>query len=635
MKYCNKRILSSILIFATAFALAGCASSQTASTSSNVLNASSVVTADTSAIDWSYSTRDQDPSYDVSSATKITLGTASSISGSGATVSGSTVTITAAGTYILSGTLTDGQIVVNAGDDAKVQIVLNAVTITCSNGPALVVNNADKVFVTLASTTSNTLSDGSTHATVTNAQGEATDQDGVIFSYSDIAFNGSGSLTINASYANGIVGKDDVVFTGGSYTVNAKNDGIQGKDSVKILNGTFTITAGGDGIQSSRDDNTAKGFIAIDGGTFAITSTDDGIHAYNVVRITGGSGTITAGGGAGTSTTTSATSTTTTTRTGMQGASSMQQQQSSANTSTSKGIVSDTAVIVTGGSYTVNAGDDAVHSNASIEVSGGTLKLSAGDDGMHADTSLLITAGDITISKSYEGIEGANITIGGGTIHITSSDDGLNAAGGSDSSASQGLNDQFSQSTSTGYYINIYGGYLCVTAAGDGLDSNGDLYITGGTTVVNCSSGNDNNAIDWQTSGVVDGGVVASIGSSGMAENFSSNSTQGSILYNSATFQAGTVITLADSSGNVIFSFTPTVTSNSLLLSAPGVANASSYSIYTGGTSTGTDGFTLGGTLNGTKAATVTASSGGTYSTNGGAGNSFGPGTQNKTQGAR
>jgi len=134
---------------------------------------------------------------------------------------------------------------------------------------------------------------------------------------------------------------------------------------------------------------------------------------------------------------------------------------------------------------------------------------------------------------------------------------------------------------------------------------------------------------------VVDGGVVASIGSSGMAENFSSNSTQGSILYNSATFQAGTVITLTDSSGNAIFSFTPTVTSNSLLFSAPGIVNGNSYLIYTGGVSTGTDGFTLGGTVSGTKVATVTASSAGTYSTNGGAGNTFGTGTQNKTQTSR
>ena len=239
-----------------------------------------------------FTERDESRTYDEEDVTAvITLrGDAVLIDGTGAAAGGTTVTITEAGVYVLSGTLGDGEIIVDAGDTDKVQLVLNGVDITNADGPAILVRSADKVFVTLTEGSENTLLDtGEAYAA---DESLSSNLDGVIFSKADLVLNGSGSLSVNASYANGIVGKDDLKITGGTYTITAADKGIEANDSIRIENADITIDAGDDGIHTDTDDTAGKGYVYIASGTLTISAGDDGIHAATALVITGGSITV-------------------------------------------------------------------------------------------------------------------------------------------------------------------------------------------------------------------------------------------------------------------------------------------------------------------------------------------------------
>lgn len=211
---------------------------------------------------------------------------------SGVYISGNIITITKEGTYVLSGALSEGQIVVDA-DSAKVQLVLDNADITCASSAAIYVKNADKAFITLA--------EGSENILMNTAEYEAIDDnniDAVIFSKDDLTLNGKGTLTINSEYGHGIVSKDDLKLVGGTYNITAKNHALSGKDSVRIADGTYNLTSGKDGIHSENADDDEKGFVYIASGDFTIESTGDGIDASYVVQIDDGDFDITAGGGA-------------------------------------------------------------------------------------------------------------------------------------------------------------------------------------------------------------------------------------------------------------------------------------------------------------------------------------------------
>ena len=244
--------------------------------------ASAVSTIDVSGL---FSDRDLEGTYDESEAVVIELTGGTASCGSGyVSIDGGTVTITGEGVYLLSGTLTDGQIIVNAGDTDKVQLVLAGADITSSASAAIYSLEADKVFVTLAEGTENSLSNGGEYISI-----DDNNIDAVIFSKTDLTLNGSGSLTITAAAGHGVVSKDDLVITGGSYTVNAARHGLDGKDSVAIADGTFTITSGKDGIHTENSDDLTLGALYISGGTFDITAQGDGVSAQGTLRIDGGS----------------------------------------------------------------------------------------------------------------------------------------------------------------------------------------------------------------------------------------------------------------------------------------------------------------------------------------------------------
>lgn len=495
---------------------------------------------------------DRDLSGDYSECTDITLSdSTASCSDSSVTVADGSVTITKAGTYKFSGTFT-GQIIVNAGDSDKVQLVLDNASITKEGSAALYIINADKVFITTVKGTENTLSSTGEFA----SSDDATNVDGAIFSKSDITFNGSGTLNVKCESKHGIVTKDDLKITGGTYNITSASQGLSGKDSVRIAGGNITVTSGTDGIHSENTDDTEKGYVYISGGTLNITSGKDCIDASGTVEIKDGTFTFKAGGGSSEKTT-------------------------GDSTESYKGIKADGVLTISGGMFDIDTLDDAIHSSADVTVSGGTLDISTGDDGIHSGNNTVVSGGEINIAKCYEGLEGQTVTVSGGKVTLTSSDDGINAAGGDNHGVGGGFGpDSFSADSDA--KITITGGEIHVNASGDGLDSNGDIEISGGTVYVYGPTSNGNGSLDYENNAVITGGTVIMAGSSGMAMNFGSESTQGSILASTGNASAGTAVKLTDSSGNVIAEFTPTVSFQTVVISTPDITSDGTYTLTVG-----------------------------------------------------
>ena len=294
MKY--KKVV--VLLAVATLGIAGCGKgNDTAkSTSTEMVTLSSSGHATVSTVNLTegkYSEEKLDASWDEKSAVKITLnGDSVTADDKNVEVDGSKVTITGAGTYVLSGTLSDGQIVVDSDDKDSVRLVLNGAEITCSNSSAIWVKDGETI-ITLADGTENTLTDGAEYTT----DSEDDEPKAAVYAKDDLTFNGSGSLTVNGNYKNGIQCKDALKFVSGTYTITAANNGLVGKDSVSVKDGSYTITSGGDGIKSTNTDETDKGYVIIDGGTFTITAEGDGIQAETLLRVNDGDFTITTGGG--------------------------------------------------------------------------------------------------------------------------------------------------------------------------------------------------------------------------------------------------------------------------------------------------------------------------------------------------
>lgn len=443
-------------------------------------------------------------------------------------------------------------------------------TINSNTGAPIYVKQTDKLFITLAESSKNVLTN--------NKKFTADDDnnvDAVIFSKDDITLNGNGSLEITTNCGHGIVSKDDLKITSGTYSITSSSHALDGKDSVRIASGTFTLTSDKDGIHSENADDTSLGFIYIAGGTFKITSDGDGMDASAYLTILDCNATIKSGGGASNAEKKQE-------EFGrMEGASS----STGSDTASAKGIKAGGNLTVSGGTFSLDCADDAVHSNADISILNGNLTIATGDDGVHADSSLKISGGTINVTESYEGIEGLEITVSGGTISVVSSDDGFNAAGGNDSSGYGGGMPQDNFSADSDAKITISGGKITVDAKGDGLDSNGSFCVSGGEIFVTGPSDNGNGALDYNGDAQITGGTIVAVGMSGMAQNFGSSSTQGSILSNTATTTSGEVI-LKDSNGNVLVSFTPTREYNSVVVSTPDVKKGSTYTLTTGDSST-------------------------------------------------
>ena len=539
-----------------------------------------------------FSDRDQETSVTTEPDMAITfLGSSIETTAPGVRISGTTVTITREGTYTLTGALDSGMVIVDATKDEKIQLVLNNVSITSPTSAAIYVRQADKVFLTTAEGSENHLSNGGSF--------EAIDEnsiDAVIFSKDDLTLNGSGTLTISSPAGHGIVSKDELTITSGTYAITTASHGMTGKDSVAIDGGSFTIAAGKDGIQADHDEDAVLGFVYIGGGTFDITASGDGISASSALQIDGGSFTILSGGGSenGEQHSSQGWGGMGGGPGGRPGGRSSETTTDTADDSTSmKGLKAGTELIVNGGTFTLDCADDAVHSNGELTVTNGSFDVKTGDDGFHAEESLTVSGGTITVTESYEGLEALHILVSGGSTRLTASDDGLNAAGGTDQSGMGGRDQMFGGPGGWGGMgagngsITISGGDLYVTASGDGIDANGTLEITGGYTVVVGPTMGDTATLDYDTSAVISGGTFIGTGASGMAQTFSDSQNQGVIAVQVGSAQAGTQITLTDSSGNVVIDYTPELPFNVVILSSPDIQKGESCTI-TVGTASGT-----------------------------------------------
>lgn len=506
-----------------------------------------------------FTTNDQDSDWDTEGATVITLtGDGAEISGNGAYVNGQEVVITEAGRYVVSGSLSNGKITVDAHNSSKVWILLDGVDINCSDDACIRVDQAEKVFLTLAENSVNTLTSGSTYSDTALQDGT----DGAIFAHDDLTINGSGSLSVTAEYRHGIAANDDLVITGGTITIKAAADAIHANDSVCIKEAQITVDAGDDGIVTANEEE--NGYMYIESGTIDITSVGDGIHT---------------------------------------------------------------------------TGD--------ITIAGGSITIAAGDDGIHSDQFVYIEDGEILINECYEGIEALIIDVSGGNITVYPEDDGFNANGGSSdmfgfgggpgqggmqgSSKEEGLGQDGSdpvdmssdgdrsgqmeqtaeeiqssetaaeetQSSETAAeeeetYISISGGTITIIndsgRDADGLDSNEDIRISGGTIYISLLGSGSNCAVDYgsESGGVAEitGGTIIACGASSMAEGFSSTSTQASILYNTSTVaDEGTTLALKDGEGNVLLSWEVPCSFSSALISCPEMQVGNSYQVVIGDSS--------------------------------------------------
>ncbi|MBQ8731640.1 MAG: carbohydrate-binding domain-containing protein [Oscillospiraceae bacterium] len=522
------------------------------------------------------------------------------VSGKNASVSGSTVTLSAPGSYRLTGTHSNGQVVVNSAAQGTVQLILDGLSLTNTTGCPLYIQEADQVILTLAEGSQNTLTDAPEYIL---PEGE-TEPSATLFSHDDLTINGTGSLTVNANCNNGIQGKDDLKIVSGTITVNSVDDGIVGKDSLSIRDGQITVSAQGDGIKATNDSESDKGTLTIEGGNLQITAGNDGIQAEQVLLVSGGQITLSTGGG-------SQNSSTKNDDWGHWGDFPGANSSADTDTSSAKGLKATNTVAITGGTILADTSDDSLHANHSVLISGGALTLTSGDDGVHADTLLQITGGQITVTKSYEGLESAQIIIEDGRADITASDDGINIAGGNDSSAMGGRPGQNPfQSTGTDF-LRISGGVICVDASGDGIDVNGYAEITGGTVVVNGPTNGGNGALDYDSSFTVSGGTFIAVGAAGMAQNVSNAENQGAVLF-SLSVSAGELLRLEGADGIPILTFEGTKSYQTVVLSAPGLEVGKDYTVYTGGSCTGNRDaclYTGGQYTSGQKAGTFTLSS--------------------------
>lgn len=480
--------------------------------------------------------RDLEGTWEEDGATKVSLSDGGcEVDGAGAVADGTTVTITAGGTYVLSGQISAGQVVVNA-DGEKVQLVLDGASVTSSDSAAILVRAAKKVWLTLADGTQNKLATSGSFA-----EDDECSIDGAVWCKSDLTINGTGALKVSSAEGHGIVCKDELALVSGDVEVEAARHAVQAQDAACVVAGTWSLTAGTDGIHCGDDEDAEKGSVLIVGGTVSIDAGSDGVDAANVLEVDGGEVTVSAA---------------------------------------DDGLHSERALQVDGGTVTVAKSYEGLE-GSTVTVNGGVIDVTSSDDGVNAagdptgDSSAEVTGvgafGPEAAGEQPEAAaNGGQAPTGGGQAPADVGGQAPVAGGGMDYDSTA--------------QVTINGGKLTIQASGDGIDSNGDLTVTGGETYVFGPTSDGDGSLDFAGTGTVTGGVVTCAGSSGMAQNFGDASTQGSMLV-SVSGQVGDAIQLADEGGNVIATCEARTSYSCVLVSAPGVESGKSYTLTCGGTS--------------------------------------------------
>jgi hypothetical protein len=458
-----------------------------------------------------------------------------------AVVSGSIITINSKGTYEISGTLTDGQIIVEA--EGIVRLILKNASISNSTTSPIFIKAAGKAIIILPDETENTITDGSNYV-VTEDSLNAT-----IYSKDYLAFYGDGELTVNGNYNGAIHSKDELIFESGNYQINAAGFGIKGKDYLLINNGTFEINSIGDGLKSDNDSAaTNLGFVKINNGSFSITSNSDAISAVQDVFLKNGDYNITTGGG----------------------------YSIEAGTTSTKGIKGKN-ITIDGGTYNISSSDNSIDATNQLTINGASFTLYSANKPIESDSSIIINDGTISILKAVKGISSYKIYINGGAISVISTNDCLKGTLGAD------------LTTNDGSYIEINGGTLALTTSkGDALDSNGSVKINGGTVVIQGSATSPDAAISYRNTFTIAGGKLVASGAATMPPG--SATTQNSVLIRfSSILIPGVCVNIQDSNGNSLMTYKIGKYAYYLLVSLPTFLIGTTYNVYMGGSVTGTD----------------------------------------------
>lgn len=492
-----------------------------------------------------------------------------SINGNGASKKNNTVTISSGGTYTLTGTSKDSNIIINA-DKGNVVLILSFLTLSSKSTAPIYIKKANLVTITIKEDTENYLTDNSTYQDTDKEEIKA-----VIHSKADLIINGSGTLTIGANYNNGITGKDTVTIQDSTLNINSTNDGIRAKDNLKIESATIQIEAKGNGVKSYNETDSNSGTMELLGSNITVNASQDGIEAITSLVIDGGTYQITSGGGSSNASTKN--------DWGFWGRNPS--TQDTLEVASAKGLKADGTITIKNGTITINSSDDAIHSNDSITIFNGNLEIDSGDDGIHADNTLTIEDGTIDIKESYEGLEATNLYLKGGNVHIHSTDDGINASGGADGSSlnRKGAN----MFASDGSKVMISGGYYVIHSNGDGLDSNGDIEMTDGIMIIEGPTDDGNGAIDYNGTYNMKGGTLIATGSSGMAEAPSTSSTQNTMKVSFTRQNENSAIQIRDSNEKIVLTFSPTKNYSSLVYSSPELKQNEKYTIWLGGVASG------------------------------------------------
>ena len=539
----------------------------------------------------------------------------------GVTLRDSVLTISRAGSYTLTGTLT-GQLAVALESAGDVTLTLRDLSITCADGPALLITGAEDAYLVLEG--ENRLVSGEpVEITRDTAAGE--DASGAALQAKcDLHIDGTGTLFIGGYLHQGIRTSKDLSLDGGTLTIEAVGSGIRCKDKLRVSGSSVTITSGGDGIHAATeatDTEEADGDAVISGGTLTITALGDAIQSETSLTVSGGTLSALTGGGSAQAVTTYSSDR----GRGFDFGFRWDMDTAADDTPSTKGLKAGTDLTITGGTITLDCLDDALHAGGTIAISGGALTLSSGDDGVHSDGALTISGGTLDVLTSYEGLEGNVITVEDGIISVVSSDDGLNASGGTASAfggfamggkggrgplggfgapgdggdPGAGMGAEPTDSGAAFPSLVISGGTLRVNAQGDGLDSNGNLLVSGGLVLVDGPSSSGNGALDAGTESggtlSVTGGTVLAIGAGGMAEAFGSGSTQ-PFLVISASWQAGDELVFTAADGTELLRHTAAKSGQSIVFSCPGLQEGDAVTVTVGsGSTTATAGFSGAG----------------------------------------
>ena len=613
-----KRNCVAAVILTMCLMTAGCAKNSTSTTTAS--GGETTITSGITKEDTDVTHADDAENYRVSITGNFTV---TSDTSDGVTQSGSVYTITKAGEYTVTGLLSEGQLIVDAGDEDEVTIVLNGTSITCSSGSPIYVKNASEVKIKSEENSFNEVIDKRAEATEDSSDDAG---NAAIYATCDLKLVGKGALVVTGNYNNGIQSKDDLSIKNVIVKVTAVNNAVKGNDAVDIESGNIiAISAKGDGIKTSNSSisnkGKQKGIVTITGGNIDIYAACDGIDAAYGVDISGDGNlniytdtyseyseeVTSSGSSSGTSTSRDSSANKTASantvsyvaasdtianapggfggnkaggdRPGMPGDFN-ESGNSSGQSYSTKGIKAESEINISGFTINVCSTDDGIHANSdsgvletgedgkgTIVINGGTITISSGDDGMHADKQLDVNDGYINIVTSYEGLEAMTINLNGGKIYVYATDDGINACTGDGK---------------TSPIINVTGGYIDVTTASgdtDGIDSNGNYVQTGGMVLVKggSSSGNVSGSIDVDGTVTITGGTCVALG--GICET-PVNSVNAYVL-SSVSFSSGSY-SLKDASGNEVISFTVDGSFSNGWICSDTLTTGTSYTLYRG-----------------------------------------------------